>query len=117
MVIGGTLRSNSRQGSAGRFPSLDIGVRTGLYHGSVGNFVKVALILIVVVAVATILVTPDPKDDVPGVLHKAQVYGLSLSSAVLQPLAVSPARAMAHLVPFYQPDSSGLLDLVCVRLC
>lgn len=102
---------------SGRFPSLDIGVRTGIYHASVGNCVKVTVILIIVVAVAAILVTPDPNDDVPGLLHKAQVYALSLSGVISPLLLGLPVRSVAQPAPSYQPDSSGLLDLVCVRLC
>jgi hypothetical protein len=98
-------------------PTLDIGVRTGIYHPFVGNFVKVTVIVIAVVAVAAILVTPDPKDDVLGVLHKAQLSALHLAGAALPLLLFSPIRTMAQPAPTYHPDSSGLLDLVCVRLC
>jgi hypothetical protein len=98
-------------------PTLDIGVRTGIYHRFVGNFVKVTVIVIAVLAVAAILVTPDPRDDVLGVLHKAQLSALHLSGAVLPLLLLSPILTMAQPAPSYHPDSSGLLDLVCVRLC
>jgi hypothetical protein len=84
----------------------------------VGTFVKVAVALLIVVSVATILVTPDPTDDVIGVVHQHQgpavylvflnlIHGITLSVTSLLLSDAAPEE-------LHSPD---LLDLVCVRLC
>jgi hypothetical protein len=97
--------------------SLDIDVQTGIYHRSVGTFVKITVVLLVIVAVTTILLTPTAKDDVVGVLHKGQVYSLHLSNITLPFLVTLPAHVAPEVEPSPLPDSTALLDLVCVRLC
>ena len=89
-----------------------------MYHARVGIFVKVLVALLIVVAVATILVTPNPKDDVVGVLHRfhavmAQVAFLGLSHIL--PLLITSSLLKdtpAEVIPCL-----NVLDLVCVRLC
>jgi hypothetical protein len=83
----------------------------------VGKLFRVTVVVVVVLAVTAILLTPSPTDDVLGVLHKAQVYGLQISSAATGVFAVSSTRTVPQPVQLFQPDSSALLDLVCVRLC
>ena len=78
--------------------------------------------MIVIFAIAYVLITPDPTDDVEGILrqnHQAKVQKLvSLSLPQLQVfvivvflLSMSSTRSAQRLT------SSELLDLVCVCRC
>ena len=74
--------------------------------------------LLIIVSVATILITPDPSDDVVGVLHQhhsltplAVVIGLEHEIAVVRSSAPSPD---ASATPSRLED---LLEKVCTRLC
>ncbi len=83
-----------------------------------GILVKVVLALLIVLSVATILATPDPTDDVMGVLHQqhmvlAQLVFLGLIHIV--PLLITSSSVPD--TPAEAPPSLNLLDLVCVRLC
>lgn len=81
-----------------------------------GTFVKVAVALLIVVSVATILVTPDPTDDVMGVMHQHQVPTVSLVSLIHGVSLPATPSLVSDAAPeeLHSPD---LLDLVCVRLC
>jgi hypothetical protein len=83
----------------------------------VGTFAKAVLVLLIVLSIATILFTPDPNDDVLGILHQqhvltAQPVFLSLvqTSVSTESLAVPDASVSVLL-------SADLIDLVCNRLC
>jgi len=79
---------------------------------------KIGLAIFIVVSVASILITPDPSDDVNGVLQQRHVVKVP-------PARIPPAQSsISHvLVVKTQPLSArtivgpNLLDLVCVLLC
>jgi hypothetical protein len=83
----------------------------------VGTTAKVVLGLVIVLSVTTILLTPDPTDDVMGILHQQHVMAIQpvLLSAVQVFVATSLVRVSDELVEV--PLSVDLLDLVCTRLC
>jgi hypothetical protein len=82
---------------------------------------RVALAVVVIFSIAYVLITPDPTDDVDGVLrpnHTAKAQRI-----VSLPLPLSPILAIvAFLLPI-RPNAirrlttSELLDLVCVCRC
>ena len=91
---------------------------------SVSTMMRVASVVLVVVAVlsiAYVLISPDPTDDVDGVLrphHSAKAQGI-----VSLPLPQSPILAVAPVLLPMRPMraqrliTSELLDLVCVCRC
>lgn len=84
----------------------------------VERFFKVAVILLVVVAVATILITPDPSDDVAGVLHaKHSPISFTLFATLLKSLPLPVARVVSRDSLARREMHPDLLDLVCARLC
>jgi hypothetical protein len=94
------------------------GLRLQRYtFGWVGTFTKVVLGLLIIVAVTTILVTPDPSDDVMVILHQqhvltAQPVLLSVIQVSLSTLRLSQSEDVSDVAL-----SADLLDLVCSRLC
>ena len=91
---------------------------------SVSTMMRVASVVLVVVAVlsiAYVLISPDPTDDVDGVLrphHSAKAQRI-----VSLPLPQSPILAVAPVLLPMRPMgaqrliTSELLDLVCVCRC
>jgi hypothetical protein len=82
--------------------------------------VKICACLLVIVAVATILITPDPADDVPGVLHhilKLQKAVAVWGGGLLSSIALLPGTSITPVVSAYAPESPELLTLLCTRLC
>ena len=79
---------------------------------------QVGLAIVIVVSVASILITPDPSDDVDGALQ-----GKHLVKVILAPISVSKSQSLLPVtrtfgpVAVQRPTLSNLLDLVCVRLC
>jgi hypothetical protein len=83
--------------------------------------VRVALVVVAIFSIAYVLISPDPTDDVNGVLrpnHWAKAQGIASLT-----LPQSPILA---IVPFLLPicpsavqrlNTSELLDLVCVCRC
>ncbi|HEY1262955.1 MAG TPA: hypothetical protein VGF06_05490 [Terriglobales bacterium] len=72
---------------------------------------------LVILAVATILVTPDPADDVLGVLHKHHLMHVApVFAGVLQPVLLLASFLPAGLAS-RRSESADLFDLICVRLC
>ena len=84
----------------------------------VGNFLKTAITLVVIVSVATILVSPDTTDDIDGVL---QHHFLFTAHLVFHTVLGSITRLSLHLfssdLAIHRLECLNLLDLVCVRLC
>jgi len=83
----------------------------------VGQFLRAFVVIVVAVALATVLLTPDPNDDVSGLLHQQRVkFFLALQSLFLQAVgSYTPVRT-ADMIS----SSSRALELVdwtCVRLC
>jgi len=81
------------------------------------NAIYVVLASLLVVAVATVLITPDPTDDVHGVVH---------SQRSLTPPAVAIAAVvLLNLVPTSKVDDTDsaelstpdLLQLICICRC
>jgi hypothetical protein len=84
----------------------------------VGTFVKVAIALLIVVSVATILATPDPTDDVLGVVHQHHVTTFHLVFLTLiYGLSLAVTSALGNDASSEELRSPDLLDLVCARLC
>lgn len=81
--------------------------------------IQIVVCLLLIVSVATILISPDQTDDVPGVLH--HLVKFQKIFAVWAPL-FSPLKVLANPVSsedvLVQPlDTPPLLTLLCVRLC
>jgi hypothetical protein len=81
--------------------------------------VKFVVCVLLIVSVATILITPDQSDDVPGVLH--HVVKIQKFLAVVASLT-GVMRAIEHYSPtpfvfVREVDPPRLLTLLCVRLC
>lgn len=80
--------------------------------------IRIILAVVIVVSVASILITPDPSDDVSGVLQQKH-----LVKATVVPLSVLQARFPPHFPVRFAPVvsqrlvQSSLLHLVCVQLC
>jgi hypothetical protein len=81
--------------------------------------VQIVVCVLLIVSVATILITPDPTDDVPGVLHHTLKFQKIFAVWVSGIISVSPLslRSSAAFVSSRAPDAPPLLTLLCVRLC
>jgi hypothetical protein len=96
---------------------IDMGTFQRYTSTPVGQFLKAAVVLVVIVSVATILISPDSSDDVDGVLQH--------HTCVAQPVFLTLFQSISHLtIQLLHPDLAihrleclDLLDLVCVRLC
>ena len=96
---------------------LDSTAISAIYLRQVGTYTKLVLGLLVILSITTILISPDPTDDVLGVMHQqhvltAQPVLLGLIQAAPSPTAIVLASDSAEI-----PPSGDLLDLVCTRLC
>ena len=81
--------------------------------------IQIVVCLLLIVSVATILITPDQTDDVPGVLHHlAKFQKIFAAWAILfAPTTLLANRAYAPDVSVRPLDTPPLLTLLCVRLC
>jgi hypothetical protein len=79
---------------------------------------KLGLAIVIVVSLASILITPDPSDDVDGVLQRHHLVKVAVAPISARQRE-SPAQVSGELSLLVFPRStpSNLLDLVCVRLC
>ena len=83
-----------------------------------GTFLKFAVVLLVMLSVATILLTPDPTDDVMGVVHQHQVAAVHLVFLnLIHDVVLSVTPSLISDAAPEELHSPDLLDLVCVRLC
>jgi hypothetical protein len=82
---------------------------------------RVALVVVAIFSIALVLITPDPTDDVDGVLRPNH----TAKAQTIVSLAL-PQSAILVIVPFLLPirpsvtqglTTSELLDLVCVCRC
>ena len=79
---------------------------------------KVGLVIVIIASVASIVITPDPSDDVDGVLQRHHPVRVT---AV--PISTSQSQSVLHITLWFAPlavhrsAQVKLLDLVCVRLC
>ena len=81
---------------------------------------KFLICLLLIVSVATILITPDQNDDVPGVLHHVIKFQKLMAAAVATlpgTVPVLSGKMFAPLLSSREPDTPQLLTLLCVRLC
>jgi nitrate reductase gamma subunit len=84
----------------------------------VGRLFKIAILLLVVAAVTTILITPTLSDDVPGLVHRN--HG---SVAMVVAIGLVEVAALIRSCCRREDDSShelltsNILELVCQRLC
>jgi hypothetical protein len=80
---------------------------------------QILVCLLLIVSVATILITPDQTDDVPGVLHHTlkfqKIFAVWISWFGLT--SSLSANFVATFVSSRAPDAPPLLTLLCVRLC
>jgi len=96
--------------------TLDSAAITAIYLRQVGTYTKLVLGLLIVLSLTTILISPDPNDDILGVLHQQHVLTAQPTFVALLPVAVS---IVALAVPDESAEplvSANLLDLVCIRL-
>jgi hypothetical protein len=83
-----------------------------------GGLAKVGVAIVIVVAVAGILITPDPSDDVNGILQQRHVVKSTLVSLPAAPSYFVPLVAVRHAR--FTSQKLGrplLLDRICVLLC
>jgi hypothetical protein len=81
----------------------------------------VGVALLMIVSCATVLVTPDPLDDINGILHlhhSVKVHKLlAVPLGELRPFVLAAFRSFNPLSPVLHSNSPRFLALVCVRLC
>jgi len=80
---------------------------------------KIVVALLVIVAVATILISPDPTDDVPGILH-SHLKLQKVASVFYEPLSTGSGLVASVLLAALRASSfssSDVVALTCVRLC
>lgn len=83
--------------------------------------VRVALVVVAIFSIAYVLISPDPTDDVNGVLtpnHSGKPQRIvSLPLPQFPILAVVPFLLSIRLSATQRLTTAGLLDLVCVCRC
>jgi hypothetical protein len=81
----------------------------------------IGLAVVMILSCATVLITPDPGDDIDGILHQHHsVKGhelLAAPYAQLRPFALATFQSFNPLIPTLRSSTPRLLALVCVRLC
>lgn len=80
----------------------------------------IALAVVVMLSCATVVITPDPVDDISGILHQHWVRGhklLAAPPARLRRFVLATFRLLNPQIPTLRSSTSHLLALVCVRLC
>src|SRR5215472_15938232 len=78
--------------------------------------ISAAVSLLVVVAVACVLITPDPTDDLQGTLHPNKTINCQ-SLLLTSGLSPSSFGARLHITPHTKVTSPPLLRLLCVFRC
>jgi hypothetical protein len=84
-----------------------------------GRSVKIGVALLALLAVATVLITPNPTDDVQGIVHHlAKLQRLAVVASIpLKALSELQIRSFVWRESAMNPASLNLVDLVCARLC
>jgi len=107
-------------GFAPEICTLDRG-KTGCRLAAMMRVLTIGLAVVVILSCATALITPDPADDINGILHQHHSVGghklLAASSAQLRPFVLATFHSFNPLVPTLHSSTPRLLALVCVRLC
>jgi hypothetical protein len=89
-----------------------------LAQGQLSTWARVVFALLIIVSVATILITPDPSDDVLGVLHQHHSFTpLAVVIGFEHEIAVVRSSAPNHDVLAAPPRLEDLLEMVCTHLC
>jgi undecaprenyl pyrophosphate phosphatase UppP len=84
----------------------------------VARYFKLVVLLLVVTAVATILLTPTPTDDVPGVMHQSHSpVAVAVAIGLVQAVALINSTQRLQNSPSRQLLSPNFLELVCQHLC
>jgi hypothetical protein len=84
----------------------------------VKRFSKIVVLLLMVTAVTTILLTPSPSDDVPGVMHRNHSpVAISLTVGLLQLASITRLNHLPQGISNHQQLPSNFLELVCQHLC
>jgi hypothetical protein len=79
---------------------------------------KVGLAIIIVVSVASVLITPDLSDDVDGVTARHTIVNATVVAiSASQFHSLPPAAFWFAPVAMHRSAAHSVLDLVCVRLC
>ena len=84
----------------------------------VGRYCKIVILVLVVTAVTTILLTPTPTDDVLGVMHRNHspvVVAVAIDLVQLAAL-ISPSHRSQNS-PSHRLLSPNFLEFVCQHLC
>ena len=85
------------------------------------RILTIGLAVILIVSCAAILITPDPTDDVDGVIgqhHQLTLPNLEATVSAQLDLFVPPTpRSLFDITVDPHTCFANLLDLVCVRLC
>jgi len=101
--------------------TLDRGKTGGCRLARMMRVVTIGLAVVVILSCATVLITPDPADDINGILHQDHsVRGhklLTAPYAQLRPFALATFHSFNPLIPTLHSSTPSLLALVCVRLC
>jgi len=119
-VIGMMVKpvQTSESNLLGRLRELPDTLRSVIGTADYSERIRIILAVVIVVSVASILITPDPSDDVSGVLQQKH-----LVKATVVPLSALRSRVLPHFTVSFAPVvsrplvQSTLLHLVCVRLC
>jgi hypothetical protein len=79
---------------------------------------KIVVLLLMVTAVTTILLTPSPSDDVPGVMHRNHSsIILALTIGLLQLASITKSNHLPQEISNHQLLPSNFLELLCQHLC
>jgi hypothetical protein len=79
---------------------------------------RIVVALLIVVAVATVLISPDPTDDVTGVLHQhVKLQKLAAILMISMDLVIAQLAAFALKDAITSSASHDIFSLLCVRLC
>jgi len=101
--------------------SLDKGNARGCRLAKMMRVLTIGLAVVVILSCATVLITPDPVDDVKGILcQRHSVRGHKLVAAPpaqLRPFLLATFRSFNPLILTLHLSTPHLLALVCVRLC
>jgi hypothetical protein len=102
--------------------ALDKGKTGGCTLARMARVLTIALAVVVILSCATVLITPDPTDNISGILNQHSVRGHKLLVAPagggsLKPFVVAAFHLLGSPPPTLHSSTPHLLALVCVRLC
>lgn len=84
----------------------------------VGRVFKIVVLLLVVTAVTTILLTPSPSDDVPGVMHRSHSHvAAAVVTGLLQIASLTRSSHLAQDPSTHPLQVSNFLELHCQHIC